>query len=424
MEPYQQLQATLRLRRKGGLYIVAGLLALALFLPSPAWSALALGSASIYGLMYGWVRLFQGRVFATRQVRRRWVAVGDRLDESFEIHNFALLPLIWVAVEDDSNVPGYAAGVVRSVGAGRSDRWRQQALCTMRGRFTLGPWTLSISDPLGLFELRLHDASTQEIVIHPPIHIDLPLELPAGLRSGGVRRQMRWQLAQQNAVTVRDYTPGDPYHHIHWPSTARREALMTRMFEQDAAGNVWLLLDLDRRQHVGSDQSGTLEQMILLAASLTAQGLRQNRAIGLAAYGVTPILIPPGRGQGHQWRLLRALALAQPSDAVALEHALADVRRSTRRRAAVLILTATAETDWMPALLQLAQGGVWVEAAVFDRSSYGGDDNRHVAAAVRRAGIHCTRLQAGDVGRPVHRPEQETRLRVTPLGKVVEVGAA
>ena len=48
-----------------------------------------------------------------------------------------------------------------------------------------------------------------------------------------------------SASRVREYLPGDKLVHIHWPSTARSNQLMTKEF--DATGRseeVWLFLDL------------------------------------------------------------------------------------------------------------------------------------------------------------------------------------
>jgi hypothetical protein len=43
--------------------------------------------------------------------------VGDELEESITIHNTGWLPAWWIAVEDESDFPGYSIGVARSAGA-------------------------------------------------------------------------------------------------------------------------------------------------------------------------------------------------------------------------------------------------------------------------------------------------------------------
>lgn len=43
---------------------------------------------------------------------------------------------------------------------------------------------------------------------------------------------------------VRDYTPGDPLRHVHWPATARLGAVMVKEFEQPERPRLELVVDL------------------------------------------------------------------------------------------------------------------------------------------------------------------------------------
>ena len=94
-------------------------------------------------------------------------------------------------------------------------------------------------------------------------------------------RQRTWQ-ATTNAASVRPYQPQDPHKWIHWPISAHRGELFVRQFDQDASGDVWLLLDLQTAVQLGSGADNTEEQAVLLAASLSARALRHNRAVGLS----------------------------------------------------------------------------------------------------------------------------------------------
>ena len=59
-------------------------------------------------------------------------------------------------------------------------------------------------------------------------------------------------IRDSNAATVRDYHIDDPYRWIHWPTSARRDALYVRQFERDAAGDIWLLLDAQAATQLGA----------------------------------------------------------------------------------------------------------------------------------------------------------------------------
>lgn len=416
---------TIRRTGRAGFLLVCwlGALAAMIALPHPVWSALAAGFGLLLLLARVWVDQLAHGVRGERHVRRRWVAVGDRLEEWFEIHNHSPLPLLWVELLDASNVPGYNGSAVVGVELRGAARWRRQALCARRGRYTLGPWSLRCGDPFGLFEVTLDYPAVAEIVIHPPVRAERAPEPPEGLGSGQARRRRRTWEATVNAAEVRDYQPNDPFHLIHWRTSARHGDLKVRQFERECAGDIWVVLDTEAAVQLGSDADGTLEHAVLLAAALTARALADGRAVGLAAYGPQPQIAPPGRGRGQQWRLLNALALVAPDpQPQAFERALRDLRRNVARGSAVLLITPRADDGWLPAALALGRSGTAVSAALLDQAGFGGaGQSNALRRELLRLGIAADLLPKGAFGSPTLPTEasQQAELRVTPLGRAV-----
>ncbi|MCP4428843.1 MAG: DUF58 domain-containing protein [Chloroflexi bacterium] len=417
-------QITLRAGGRTVLVWLGFLLIAAILLPNQAWNTLLVGFGGLFGAAYLWARVLARGLRAERRSRFRWVAVGDRLQEEFTLANAGGLPALWVEVIDESNVPGYQASVVRSVGYNTVDTWRQAAVCQQRGQFRLGPWAIRSGDPFGIFIVARRYPASDEIIIHPPVHGNLPIPLPAGQSSGRVRARRRSWQATVNAASVRDYQPNDPMRWIHWPTSARRDELFVRQFDLDAAGDIWLLLDMETAVQLGAGINGTEEHAVLLAASLAARALLQNRAVGLAAYGRKPQIVPAGRGQGQQWKILRALALINANGEADLTHALQDLGRMARRGAAAIIITANNSADWIPDLLTLSRQGVQSHAIILDRPSFGGEGNSDgLRQAIRQIGGHAHITRQGEVGQPLQ--EQERRgfweFKVTPMGKVITI---
>jgi uncharacterized protein (DUF58 family) len=292
-----------------------------------------------------------------------------------------------------------------------------------RGQYHLGPWEIRSGDPFGIFSVTRRFPDQQEIIIHPPIHGDLALPLPQGQSSGRARARQRDWRATVNAATIRDYTPNDPYNWIHWRSSARRGELTVRQFDLDAAGDIWILLDLDAAQQLGPGSAeGTEEQAILLAASLSVRALNQTRGVGLVAHGARPWIVPPGIGQGQQWKILRALALMTADGAVALEAALHDLGRIAQRGAAVVIITPNADDTWLPELATLGRGGVFSNLILLDRPSYGGEGASYALRdAVCALGFNADVVHKDDIGRPIDEEDRQGfwEFKVTGLGKVV-----
>jgi uncharacterized protein (DUF58 family) len=358
------------------------------------------------------------------------MAVGDRLSEQFEITNNSRLPALWVEVIDNSNVPGYQEAVVQSVEPQNAVRWKQSAVCQQRGQFKLGPWALHSGDPFGLFRVTVSFAAANEIIIHPPIYSQVPIGLPAGQGEGQIRaRQRRWR-ATTNAAGVRNYQPGDPYKWIHWPKSARYDNLIVRQFDHDAAGDIWLLLDMEAGVQVGQGPEGTEEQAILLATSLAVRSLNENRGIGLATYGRKPQLIPPALGRGQQWRLLRALALLEADGQSDLSQGLQDLSQIAQRGSAAVIITPNNEASWLPKLYQLGQRGISCTVVLLDRTSYQSaqSDTEEVSSenlrqVIRRLGLDCSIIRQGEIGQLAQAPERHGfwEFKVTGSGKVVTI---
>ena len=399
-----------------GLVLLA---ALAVLIPSRAWTTLLIALAVLVGLSYLWVWLLVDGLSAERSLTRRWVAVGDRLEEWFTLKNNSPVPAIWLELSDQSNMPGYRAAAVRSLSPYGNTKWRERAICEQRGRYTIGPWAIRTGDPFGLFEAVVFLDQTDEIIIHPPIHSDLPVPLPSGFGEGQSRVQRRTWQAAVNVGGLRDYHPGDPLHHIHWRKSASSGDLMVRQFDRDTAGDIWILLDLDESIQLGKGLDGTEEHGILLAASLSAQSLASDRAIGIAAYGAEPLIVPPARGEGQQWRILQALALISAESQTPIEQAIGDLSRVVQNESAVLIITANLDPAWIPTLLAFQQRGVAVTVALFDRTTFGDKISPgSIEGELSRLTIQSYRLRRGDIGQAPSIEELGETI-VTPFGRTI-----
>lgn len=415
---------TIRLRLRLPLLWLGFCLLAAILLPGRVWATLLVGLGGLFAAAFLWSRFLAYHLHGTRQLRYGWVGVGDRLSEQFGLDNQSPFPALWVELQDESNVPGYQASIVQNVASQTVTAWKQSAICTRRGQYHLGPWTLQTSDPFGLFLVQIHYPQQTDIIIHPPVNSNLPVSLPAGESSGRERsRQRAWQ-ATVNAAGVREYQPHDPLRWMHWKTSARRGELMVRQFDQDATGDIWLLPDMTAESQLGTELEGTEEHLVILTASLAAEALRQNRKAGVATYGARPQLLPPATGQGQEWRILRALALAQADGQTSLAAALHDLTRLIRPGMALLLLTPTIETDWIASLVPLRQKGVQVQVVLLDRASFGGEEgSAGLREAIRRLGFACDCLHKGELGVAAATSERHGfwEFKVTATGKVITV---
>ena len=106
---------------------------------------------------------------------------------------------------------------------------------------------------------------------------------------------------------VRDYTPGDPLRHVHWPATARRGAVVVKEFEQPERPRLEIVLDL--RGSVEAAEN-TAERAMGVLCDALAQGIDVTLCTAEAAgprRAVVASRVDAGR------RLARAIPGALPT---------------------------------------------------------------------------------------------------------------
>ncbi len=400
------------------------LLLLQLIWPNRAWSTLLIIMAGSWLLSFFWTFSLARRIFMDRKMRYGWAQVGDQLEERFTVFNDSFLPGLWLEVDDHSNLPGYIASRVTSIGGNQSMEWKTEGACTRRGLFNLGPATLRSGDPLGLCSLELSHPNSTVLLVLPPV-LPLPaIEIAAGGRAGEGRRLRRAALETTVSVeTVREYVSGDPLKAIHWPTSARRDALFVRQFEHMPSSDWWIFLDLEKKVQVGSGFESTEEHGIILAASLAHRGLREGHSVGLVTCCPDLTWMPPQNSSGHSLGILRALALAKPG-ARPLSILLEDARKTVQHGASLIIITPNVQADWAAAMLQLARIGITPTVLLLDPLSFGGTESTAGALALLNDfGITHNVIQSDLLNRPEASPGKQGKWewRVLGRGKAVAV---
>lgn len=377
--------------------------ALAWYAAAPA-AVIAMSVAALAGLLlsaWGWARTLATHVVAGRTLRYAAMQVGDEMEEAITLANRAPLPALWAEFVDRSDLPGYALASVRGADGHSEIHWRAHALCSRRGCFLLGPWELRLGDPFGIFLVRQVYLQPQELVVYPSLAA-LPRRLLPHTPTFGEHRLLRQPLPAEtlNAITTRPYVPGDALRRVHWRTSARRGTYFTKVFEPEATSSVWLLADFDPAVHLGDGDDSTEETMVLLAASLAAQLLRQGLSVGLAAaHGERVIVVTPRPGPLHLWAHLRALAPLHPLPATlpldALLHAIGPLLSV---RDLIVTLTPSLAEAWPRALVQVAHRGARAEAILIDPASFGGPaEARALLPALAGLGLPGKVVRRGEI---------------------------
>lgn len=335
----------------------------------------------------------------SRVTRARRTQVGQPLEERFLITNSSFLPKLWLEIRDFSTMPMHRASrVVTWVRPKQSYGWRSNTDSRIRGQFQLGPLKIRTSDPFGMFPMQRDISATTQVVVYPYTVDIYSFALPSGILSGGDALRRRTFQTTTNAAGVRDYVPGDSFGRIHWKSTARRGRLIVKEFELDPLADIWIVPDLSKRAHIGRKSieslfgeqeqvwmlrehreyklpKSTEEWMVTITASLGRYFLRQDRAVGLLAYGQSHQIIQPDRGERQQNRMLETLAVIRAEGEASVGDLLHTESHLFQRGTTVIVITATTDEKWALAAREITRRGLRVVTVLINPRSFGSGES-------------------------------------------------
>jgi uncharacterized protein (DUF58 family) len=372
-------------------------------------------------LSFFWARTALSRVQLVRQTRMRRAQVGSTIGETFIMRNRSVIPNMWLEMDDDSDMPGHhVSHVVSNMPAHTEYSWTVRTICRERGRFRLGPITLTSGDPFGLFRIKYHLPHTSSLVVYPNTVNLRSFPLPIGVLPGGDALRRRTHYVTTNAAGVRDYEPGDPFNRIHWKSSARKDRLIVKEFELDPLADVWIMIDLWSGVHYGDRHlpeidlnedpdvllrkaasplvlpPSTEEYTISAAASIAMFFLRRDRTLGLVAVGQRREVLQADRGERQLEKILETLAVLRARGIVPFEEILYRETPALPRGTTLVLISPSTDPKWAQVARHLKRSGLHVTTVVLDAKTFGGPPGaENVIAELGASGIPVSVVKNG-----------------------------
>jgi uncharacterized protein (DUF58 family) len=227
---------------------------------------------------------------------------GTKVAVNLSVHNGGPGTAPFLLMED--SLPSEFGKPARVVVTGIPARERQEVsyafVCRRRGRFTVGPSTILITDPFGLARVRIATGSANDLIVYPEVEdLDLKGLAVQGAGSGDSAVRHLYQSAAE-FYTMREYVTGDDLRRIHWRSVARTGQLMIRQDETTRRSVATIFLD-NRQTALGSGGSAGFERAVSVAATVGRSLIRSGFAVRLARVDSPAQVV-------NEERLLEALA--------------------------------------------------------------------------------------------------------------------
>ena len=154
-------------------------------------------------------------------------------------------------------------------------------LLNQRGRYCVGPSTISTTFPFGLIEVELKIENEQTFYAAPPIGKLSPnwerqaAAMSAGLESAKRKRGTR----DEEFFAIRQWRPGDSRRNIHWRTTAKMQQPMIRQFDEPTHRDLAIIIDLatspqtpnEKARHSVQERFDAAETILSFASTITSQ---------------------------------------------------------------------------------------------------------------------------------------------------------
>ena len=225
----------------------------------------------------------------------------------------------------------------------------------VRGRYDIGPLSLTLTDPFGMAEHRRSFTARDLLVVTPPVVQLPPVPLTGDWTGSGDTRPRGLSGGGEDDVTTREYRQGDDLRRVHWRSTARRGELMVRREEQPWQSRATLVLDRRRSAFHGLGAASSFEWAVSAVASVASHLVERGYAVRLVdgtgdiEHSATPWAHDArDRGDVAASAVLDALATVEPAGSLELQRA---VRAASHAATGGLVVAVLGQLDAADATL-------------------------------------------------------------------------
>lgn len=331
---------------RGGQVIGAGLGLLLAWVVLGEVELLAAGSAMLVAVVVALAltRLARPRIEATRWLAPSTVHEGDRASVNLVVANQRRTLAFSVSVEDGVSGLGSARFQIGTLPGNGTATAAYHIACRSRGIYTVGPATVTVSDPFGLAANNRTSPITDRLIVYPAI--EALSGFPAVRGRDPAMSASRPEFSRRGGedfYTLRSYQEGDDLRRVHWASSAKLDELMIRQMETPWQSRALIFFDIRRRSYQNADAferavRGTASVAMHLGGNFAGDLWLGSGLIDLATPGVA----------------FEELASVQPVQAIDLRTVATRIRHQSRGGALIMI-TGTPDDETLSVIRLLGQ---------------------------------------------------------------------
>jgi len=172
-----------------------------------------------------------------------------------------------------------------------------------RGHYVFDRVRISTTFPFGFFIKSKQLSLRTEILVYPATHA-VSLPAPRGHHAGTNTRPCAGRSGE--FFGLREYREGDERRAIHWRSSASKQTLLVREYEDQSQRQITLILDNALPDPHGEKELEALEKAIILCASLAKSYIEKGYML---QFFTRDIALPYATGPAQLESVFRTLAM-------------------------------------------------------------------------------------------------------------------
>lgn len=171
---------------------------------------------------------------------------------------------------------------------------------------------------------------------------------------------------------VREYVSGDEVRSIDWKVSARMGKPFVKLFKEERERIVMLLIDMSASNKFGAKGTLKIEKAAEVAAVLAFNAIRSGDKAGAILFtDRVEKYIPPKRGAGHIWMLLREIFSFEPEGrGTDISQALSYFARINRRKTLAFLVSDFLDTGFEKEMRLVSRKHELISVMISDRSEY------------------------------------------------------
>jgi len=171
---------------------------------------------------------------------------------------------------------------------------------------------------------------------------------------------------------VREYVQGDEVRSIDWKVSARMGRPFVKLFKEERERIVMLLIDMSASNRFGSTANLKIEKAAETAAVLAFNAIRSGDKAGALLFtGRVEKYIPPKRGAGHIWTLLREIFSFVPEGkGTDISEALAYFARVCRKKSLAFLVSDFVCEKYEKEVRHVARKHELISVMISDKSEF------------------------------------------------------